>query len=198
MIFSSAAEIRLKQFLGDDFQIEFSPDYGSQNLAHRRLIRENIISKFGQDWSPSEKEIFLNLDRLPKMLKNFVSISHTVDCGVWIVGPQEVGIDLEQTSRISEKLVKRVCEESEILSAKKQVASYQALWTAKESAFKALYQSDPVLVLSQIEILWPEKAELSKGVPFEVSHKKINKKKPCKGFAILSDFHALSVTILNH
>lgn len=198
MNFSSAADLCLKTFLGDEFRIQFSQEYGSHNSHHRRLIRNDIITQFGQKWSTSEKENFSDLSQIPRMEKGFVSISHTVDCGVWIVGPRSVGVDIEQLSRISEKLVRRVCDESEIFSTQTQVGSYQALWTAKESAFKALSFVEPVSVLSEIEIFWGQIGDLSQGETFQVSHKQTNKKKSCKGLAILTDFHAFSVTILNH
>ncbi len=197
MIFPKTAHDNLIKFLGDDFIIRFSTDYGSQSSEHRHLIRQTIATEFGENWSELERQNFLDLQQIPKMPKLFASISHTHDHGVWIVGPRPVGIDLEQTSRISEKIIARVCSAEEISHTTKLFGSPLVLWTAKESAFKALYRASQIRVLSEIEILWDKKGEISLGKYFSLSESETKKKNSCNGFTILSDFYAFSVVILN-
>ncbi|MEK6773186.1 MAG: 4'-phosphopantetheinyl transferase superfamily protein [Bdellovibrionota bacterium] len=197
MIFSKTAHDNLINFLGNDFIIRFSADYGSHSSDHRHLIRQTIATEFGDNWSALERQNFLDLQQIPKMPKLFVSISHTHDHGVWIVGPRPVGIDLEQTSRISEKIIARVCSAQEISNTTKFFGSSRALWTAKESAFKALSGTSQIRVLSEIEILWDKKGEVSQGERFYLSESETNKKNSCNGFAILSDSYGFSVAILN-
>lgn len=198
MIFSTEALNRLKKFLGEDATIRFSENYGACNPENRQLIRRDIVSEFGDHWSDQIKQNFLDLQQLPKMPNQHVSISHSQQQGVWIVAKNPVGIDIEELDRISEKIVARVCKQSEISETQKRVGSAKALWTAKESAFKALNQSSQIQVLSEIEILWQEHLILSQNETLLLSHCQTGKKISCKGITLLADFYCLSVAILNH
>lgn len=198
MILLPAAEQKLKSFLNNEFVIKFSEKYGSHNPDHRKNIREDILKNYTSRFMSSQREKFLDLKQRPEIPGAFLSISHTADVGAWIVGPRPVGIDIEQTARLTERLIRRVCRQSEILSAQENVETWKILWAAKESAYKALSHVSDIRVMSEIEILWPQKGDLNHGENFYLSHNQTNKKISCTGFAYLLDFHALSVTVLNH
>jgi len=197
MNFSAAAENSLGTFLKDDFIIKFSADYGSGRSGHRNLIRQDIFDRFGYQFTSTEKESFFDLKRIPQIPRLFLSISHAVDLGVWVVGPSAVGIDIEQSSRLTEKLIARISSQDEMSSAQNIVGSWKPLWTAKESAFKAFSQISEIQLMSEIEIRWEKAGGLDQGEYFHASHNQTNKKIACKGFAILSNSHSFSLTILN-
>ncbi len=198
MNFSAPAENNLRTFLKDDFIIKFSAEYGSEKAGHRNLIRQDIFDRFGYQFTSSEKETFFDLKQIPQIPRLFLSISHTTDLGVWVVGPHAVGVDIEQSSRLSEKLIERISSQNEMSLAKTAIGNWKPLWTAKESAFKAFSQISEIQLMSEIEIRWVKASGLDQGEYFQASHNQTNKKITCKGLTILSEAHSFSLVILNH
>lgn len=131
-------------FLPADFllKIETRTEWGSDAPDFRALIRKDLFNHY-------QIESLLDLSTFPKTVNPFISISHTVGLGGWVAGQTPVGLDIETSDRvISERALVRLSGPSErILSP-----SPLALWVAKEASFKALWQSNTVKTVSQIEV----------------------------------------------
>ena len=195
-IFSADSGQQLKEFLPSECHIHFAKSYGRENPDHRYLIRSDIIKNFGETWSTEQKQSFLDLKKLPVVPNGFVSISHTDSGGIWIFSSQNVGVDLEQTGNISDKTVARMSSSEEIDHSKNFFPSLAPLWTAKESAFKALSPSNEITVLSQININWLKKIPISQSETILLSQVQTLKKNSCNGLSIINEEFCFSVMIL--
>ena len=104
--------------------------WGSHNPAHRELLHAEVTK-------------IKNLHPLVH-----TSISHSDGMGAVIYSKWPVGVDVEQTSRVLEKIAARVSTKEELATA----PSPASLWTAKEACFKALKSFEQPSVISQISI----------------------------------------------
>lgn len=112
-----------------DLQIFMKPQWGSQNPQHRALIREELV------------DVFQNS-------RHRTSISHCAGMGIVVAAPGSVGVDVELSSRVEDRLVARVSSQEELSAA----PSSPSLWCAKEACFKALRPYAQPPVISQISI----------------------------------------------
>lgn len=130
MIFSERAIESFRKILhSPSLQIFAHPDWGSHNPAHRDLLRAEI-----QKHTEGK-----NL---------YHSVSHTHDLGLFALCEFPIGVDLEITSRVQNKVVARVSSDKELRMA----PGAAALWCAKEACFKALKTFEQPSVVSQISI----------------------------------------------
>lgn len=119
-------------------------EWGSRQGEHRPLIRQ-FLAQQQADESPR----LLDLNEIPvRVGEKYCSITHSLDQGIIALCDSPVGIDLEKTDRVQDKIVARVSSEKELQRA----PSAAALWCAKESAFKALRTFQQPEVLSHLEI----------------------------------------------
>lgn len=112
-----------------DIKILVASEWGSQNPSHRDLIRAKLTE--------------IQSDQTP-----YSSVSHCEGAGVIILAPFPVGVDVEVTSRVAEKIIARVSSPEELQHA----SSTAALWCAKEACFKALRSYRQPSVISEISI----------------------------------------------
>lgn len=199
-IFSIEVKNALHRFLElnnqVNFVMQFSPKYGSENPDHRNLIRTDLLHQFGESWSEQQKQIFLDLSEIPTLPNGHVSISHTQNYGVWVYGATVVGVDLEQTNKIQDKIVARISGQSELDHTHSVATSFAPLWTAKESSFKALNRITDIKLLSQIEINWQKKELSSQNETILLFQAKTTKKNCCNGFTVLSNDFSFSVALV--
>ena len=126
-------------------------EYFDQALENGELPNINYESQVQYDF----KEI-LDLSKVPHPQWGGLSISHCPSQGIFVSSSQckNLGVDIEEISRISREVLLRTCLEEEVDSA----PSLAHLWTAKEAAFKSFYRLSPPQTLSQIKIFdWNEK-----------------------------------------
>lgn len=146
----------ISQQLGNELWLElvsFLPKHNHQEQreflrrAMIHLVTEKIQNTEIQTHSYSLPEALLSLNSLYKpgtSLKNFplakVSLSHCKDYGVFICSPklindkQDIGVDLEVSTRVSTGIINKISSPVEIFEA----PSPAHLWTAKEASFKAV------------------------------------------------------------
>ena len=130
MIFSESTLESFQNILHcPSLKIFAHPDWGSHNPNHRDLLRAEI-QKHTQG----------------KTL--YHSVSHTHDLGMFALCESPIGVDLEITSRVQERVVARVSSEEELRAA----PGASALWCAKEACFKALKTFEQPSVVSKISI----------------------------------------------
>lgn len=137
----------IKNFCGvKDLKLEFTvkPDWRSSVDEHRVLIRKGIIKKYNQ--FIGDNSVFLDLNIVPKLTENFISISHSNDLGGFVFANYPVGFDVIEQRRLNKNIIQRVSLPGEMDRAPN--AFY--LWPAKESVFKAC--SDHLTVVTEIEI----------------------------------------------
>ncbi|HEX4924186.1 MAG TPA: hypothetical protein VFV50_08870 [Bdellovibrionales bacterium] len=89
-------------------------------------------------------------DSPPYSPKFSISISHSPAGGGFAVVPKpyQVGLDLEDEKRLTEKITARVCQEGEMNDA----PDWRHLFTAKEAVFKALWEREQPATIAQIRI----------------------------------------------
>lgn len=122
--------------------LELDSKWSARESDFRLAIRKNILNKFHGD-----SEV-LNLDRIPQHQGRYISISHNQKLGGYAhCEAQQIGFDLEESSRILQPIVFRVCD----LDEQKLAISPAHLWAAKEAAFKAAIELKPK-VLSEVKI----------------------------------------------
>jgi 4'-phosphopantetheinyl transferase EntD len=86
-----------------------------------------------------------------------ISISHSKSGGAILVSKnnKNIGIDLEERSRLTEKVLTRVSSETE----RKSAPNLHFLWPAKEASFKALYPDNDDISIPEVIIQNWEKFE---------------------------------------
>lgn len=104
--------------------------WGSSNPEYRTLIREFITKN------------------IPKNIETHHSISHCRESGLIVVANKNIGVDIEESARVKEAVIKRMSTEQEILAA----PSFACLWAAKEASFKGLMNYKQPMVISRLEI----------------------------------------------
>nr|WP_295904205.1 4'-phosphopantetheinyl transferase superfamily protein [uncultured Bdellovibrio sp.] len=119
----------LQKSLVSDLQVFAKPEWGSQNPAHRELMRAELSALFADE-------------------KLKTSVSHCEGVGVVVASRSPVGVDVEVHTRVEEKTVARVSSHEEVLAA----PSPTSLWSAKEAIFKALRSYDQPSVISKISV----------------------------------------------
>lgn len=128
------------------FRLILNPDWNAENSNHRLAIRNSLSSQFSSYFSREQLAKLNDLTWLPETSDGFISISHCSLLGGFAYSKFKCGFDVEETKRISQKLLKRVCEESEFT----ECPHAEFLWVAKEAAYKALSQSCANLVISDL------------------------------------------------
>jgi len=127
------------------FYAELHRDWGSQHSGHRELIRQALHTYLEREHPEQINESILDLETppVPKFLR--VSISHTHGLGGFVVCSRSVGLDIEQTSRISPKVLERISSEEE----RRRCPRPELLWVAKEAVFKCAPQ---YVMITQVSI----------------------------------------------
>jgi phosphopantetheinyl transferase len=136
----SLYESGLRKFKAEKRQLEW--------LAVRVLLKELLGEEKVIDYLPSGKPLL-------KDRSAYISFSHTCGYVAIAVHPtKEVGIDIEQYGNRVSKLASRFVREDESVSVKAGDAIYALLlhWSAKETMFKLMNQSD-VDFLEHLHIL---------------------------------------------
>lgn len=135
--------IELCRLRDRDFQFRVNAQWGSGLEDGRGRLRADIRSTL----LPNEDISHLNAR--PRMNSHSVSISHTQGLGGWVSvrRPLRVGFDIERAERLTPEVIRRISTPDEI----NRSPDYRLIWTAKESAFKALDDGQPA-VISKIEL----------------------------------------------
>ena len=136
----SLYESGLRKFKAEKRQLEW--------LAVRVLLKELLGEEKVIDYLPSGKPLL-------KDRSAYISFSHTCGYVAIAVHPtKEVGIDIEQYGNRVSKLASRFVREDESVSVKAGDEIYALLlhWSAKETMFKLMNQSD-VDFLEHLHIL---------------------------------------------
>lgn len=142
--------------------VEVHLKWASTKTHHRQQIRQAIMKTYEQeitrltrssadpDLIKKDLKALEDLEQVPDLNLAQVSISHCPKAGGFALSDisHPLGFDLEDPDRIRETVVKRMSEPQELTEA----PSPAHLWTAKESAFKALYGPMQPQVISAVTI----------------------------------------------
>lgn len=131
-----------------NLKIGLDPAWASTQKNHRQLLRTGILNAVQA--TAADQESILNLNRVPRPQAFKVSISHSPDLGGFALchGEVEIGFDIENLLRIKTPIVARVSSKYELESA----PFAAALWSAKESALKAVDHGQGTNLISEISI----------------------------------------------
>lgn len=127
-----------------NFFLDVRPEWrSSASNGHRLKIREALAERLHDPG-------LLDLSKLPANESSSVSISHCPLAGGYALGSPNatLGFDLEDATRVRPAVVARVSLAHELTEA----PSVPLLWTAKESAFKALRGVQQPAVVSELKI----------------------------------------------
>lgn len=113
-----------------DLLVLANPLWGSDNPTHQALLHK-------------ERDQQKTTQKRPHH-----SISHTHNLGILALASSPLGVDVEITARVEERIVARVSSSRELLEAPHAAS----LWCAKEACFKALRSYDQPSVISKITI----------------------------------------------
>lgn len=139
-------EARLRRLLGQPHLLaEFRPTFSSLEKEGRLRLREAVGERLNLLRSPALHDLSKPLLKLDQ---HFISLSHSKSRGGYLVAPFPCGLDTEQISRVSPKIVGRIASEIELGKAPKPAY----LWAAKEAVFKALHAFEQPEIMAQIEI----------------------------------------------
>jgi phosphopantetheinyl transferase (holo-ACP synthase) len=151
---SAIKEITTLLNLDKDFDLKLYSEGGSNSKNYREFLRQNLFEHISKISPHKPLQSILELNQIPNHPLISISISHCQSIGGYCVElkPKAIGFDIEETTRVNPKTVRRICEEEELNSAPNPAA----LWSAKEASFKAMYNFNPdlqtTLLLSEIEI----------------------------------------------
>lgn len=133
-------------------EITIKKEWRSTASEHRSLIRQGFLERHALEIA--DRVEFLNLDIIPSLKRNFISISHSESEGGYAFSNLPVGFDLIERSRLNEKVLARVSTSAEILAA----TDPYYLWPAKEAVFKAC--SNQLSTMTEIHIdVWKKLGE---------------------------------------
>lgn len=137
--------INLKTPLGEIF---LSASWGSLVEGYRNEIRTELYKK-------TKDASFLDLEKIPKSNNFFVSISHSKSLGGYALHlKKEIGFDVEDVSRISPDVIKRISNGRDHELFNEETGKY--LWVIKEAAFKLM--SGSCDVMTEVEVKHFDKA----------------------------------------
>ena len=136
----------IQNTIDPELKLVLNPEWNSKNTNHRLAIRRCMEEKFTAHFSREQLAWLNDLNWLPEARNGYFSISHSSRMGGFSYSQFVHGFDIEETRRISHEIIKRTSTEDEV----KQALRLEFLWVAKEAGFKALSDSDPALVISDL------------------------------------------------
>lgn len=137
---------------GEVFYTDIRDTWGSEKPNFRSEIRQAILDYLKAHHPTEATDKILDLDAPPILKSMFVSISHCQGMGGFVLSSKSLGFDIEDTSRITQKIIDRISSEDEI----KSCPQVELLWPAKEATFKC---STEFYTISHIQILKWDKSQ---------------------------------------
>lgn len=131
-------------------EIIVKKEWRSTVSEYRSLIRQGFLERHSLEIE--NRLDFLDLDIVPVLKRNYISISHSSTEGGYAFSNLPFGFDLIERPRLNEKILARVSTSKEILEA----ADPCFLWPAKEAVFKAC--SDHLFTITEVHVEQWEKA----------------------------------------
>lgn len=139
--------------LGCDLHCYLSCFKNTSLWEKRKNIREQMVQKVEEIniLSPEQKEKLLTPGAAIQIPFVSLSLSHCISIGGFILSPfiqSSIGLDLEQRGRAKEKTVLRISDQEELNLS----PSADALWSAKEAAYKSVHQFQGDISIRQLSI----------------------------------------------
>ncbi len=130
----------------ESFRLIVNEHWNSTQADHRIKIRNCIEEKFTSRFNRQQLAWLNDLNQLPKADDGFFSIAHCKTLGGFTYSKFPHGFDVEQTSRISNDIIRRTASATEQAAA----PQLQFLWVGKEAGFKALSGTRADLVITDL------------------------------------------------
>ena len=130
-------------------------DKNISSMEQRKQLRVELVEEINKKWpdklSREQCDSLLVPGKLPQISFVSISIAHSADMGGFIFtsSPFFIGFDLEQQGRAKERTVFRISQKEEL----EQSPSPSALWSAKESTYKAVSLLKNDIYIKKISIL---------------------------------------------
>ena len=130
-------------------------DKNISSIEQRKKLRIDLVKEINKKWpnklSEEQRNSLLIPGKPPRLPFVSLSIAHSADVGGFIFtsSPFFIGFDLEQRGRAKERTVLRVSQREEL----DQSPSPSALWSAKESTYKAVSLLKSDIYIKKISIL---------------------------------------------
>ena len=142
-------------------------DKKNSSIEQRKKIRIELVKEINKKWpdklSKEQHHSLLIPGKLPQLPFVSISISHSADVGGFIFSGAThcIGLDLERQGRAQEKTVLRISSQEELNLS----PSPSALWSAKESAYKAVHFLKDDIYIKKISIFEWEALSLEEYKP---------------------------------
>ncbi len=123
---SEIDQLKFDNFIAERRKKEFL----ASRILLQKLLNKNAEIEYNQAGKPYLKHSNLN-----------ISISHSVDFACVFISEKNIGIDVEQTTRIIDKIATRFLHPKEqefIAGLQKQQEAKLLFWAAKEAIFKCI------------------------------------------------------------
>ncbi len=133
IFFSSLVQIAKSQDPHLILDVEENWEWRSGSLDHRFKLRSALAHYLSNKFPKENFDSVVDLKKIPEFKHGFISISHCPQLGAFAVSNRRLGLDIEVESRLKPQMVERICHSTEL----KLTKNYAALWSAKESLFKA-------------------------------------------------------------
>ncbi len=167
-LFDTFIEVIRSEIKDPTFDIKLNPAWGSDHLNYRIQIREHLATVDSSYFSRQQQIQLYDLNLRPQPAQGFISISHCKNMGGFSYSRLPHGFDVEEIKRISETIITRTTTEQE----RSQAPHPKLLWVAKEAAYKALSDTQPLIITDLVCTAWNSVSEL------RVWSYKINSVKP--------------------
>ena len=138
------------------FTIQCNPAWGSESVYHRIQIREHLGTIDSHYFSREQQIQLYDLNQRPQAAEGFVSISHCQKMGGYSYSKFPHGFDVEEIKRISDPIIVRTTTEQE----RSQAPHSKLIWVAKEAAYKALSDTQPLIITDLVCTTWNCVSEL--------------------------------------
>jgi len=116
-----------------EFRMILNKNWNSEQPEYRVQIRSAMEKHFTAYFSREQLAMLYDLNWRPRTEKGRFSISHCRSLGGFTFSRFDHGFDVEQMKRISVDILKRTCEEKELIECPRA----EFLWVAKEAGLKA-------------------------------------------------------------
>ena len=139
------------------FDITLNPGWGSETENYRLKIREHLATVDSSLFTREQAIQLYDLNHRPQAKEGFVSISHCKSAGGFSYSKLRHGFDVEEIRRISDPVILRTSSDAE----RAKTPHLKFLWVAKEAAYKALSQSQDLLITDMVCTDWKQLSDFA-------------------------------------
>ncbi len=149
-VLASSVKLIQNEIKDPQFKISLNTQWSSEAANYRIKIREHLSTVESSLFTREQAIQLYDLNQRPAAFQGFISISHCKNIGGFSYSTLAHGFDVEEIKRIADPIIIRTSSEQERLEA----PHIKLLWVAKEAAYKALSETDGLLITDLVCTGW--------------------------------------------